>query len=148
MKKQPSVLLLDEPTSGLDSGGSMELIRVLRQLADDRGITVVAVIHQPSFALLALFDSIVLLSKGGRMAYAGPVKSMKSYFEDLGFVFNSNENAVDVCLDAVSGLRTSTNPCCHCCVHSRIVVEAERGAGGCTIRRGKRAGFGTHSQRL
>lgn len=103
MKKQPSVLLLDELTSGLDSGGSMELIRVLRQLADDRGITVVAVIHQPSFALLALFDWIVLLSKGGRMAYAGPVKSRKSYFEDLGFVFNSNENAVDVCLDAVSG---------------------------------------------
>lgn len=25
------------------------------------------------------------------------------------------------------------------------MVEAERGAGGCTIRRGKRAGFGTHS---
>jgi hypothetical protein len=88
----------------------MELIRVLRQLADDRSITVVAVIHQPSFSLLSLFDSIVLLSKGGRMAYAGPVKSMKNYFEDLGFVFPASENAVDVCLDAVSGLRTSTNP--------------------------------------
>ncbi len=107
---QPSVLLLDEPTSGLDSGGSMELIRVLRQLADDRGITVAAVVHQPSFGLISLFDSIVLLSKGGRIAYAGPVKAMKSYFEELGFVFPSGENAVDVCLDAVSGLKTSANP--------------------------------------
>lgn len=88
----------------------MELIRVLRQLADDRGITVVAVVHQPSFSLFSLFDSIVLLCKGGRVAYSGPVKAMKAYFEELGFQFPSSENAVDVCLDAVSGLRSSTNP--------------------------------------
>jgi ABC-type multidrug transport system ATPase subunit len=119
MKKQPSVLLLDEPTSGLDSGGSMELIRVLRQLADDRSITVVAVIHQPSFSLLSLFDSIVLLSKGGRMAYAGPVKSMKSYFEDLGFVFQFERECGRCLFGCGERLENEHKSCCHCGVHSR-----------------------------
>jgi ABC-type multidrug transport system ATPase subunit len=88
----------------------MEITRVLRGLANERSLTVVAVVHQPSFSLLSLFDSIVLMSKGGRIAYAGPVKMMKSYFEDLGFAFPPGENAVEVCLSAISGLINSSNP--------------------------------------
>jgi hypothetical protein len=88
----------------------MEMMRALRQLADDKGLTIVAVVHQPSFTLLSLFDNIVLLCKGGRMAYAGPVKLMQRYFEELGYAFKQGENAVDVCLDAISGLIESSQP--------------------------------------
>ena len=44
------------------------------------------------------------------MAYAGPVRLMQRYFEELGFAFKPGENAVDVCLDAISGLIESASP--------------------------------------
>ncbi len=52
----------------------------------------------------------MLLCKGGRVAYAGPVKLMQRYFEELGFPFKPGENAVDVCLDAISGMIDSARP--------------------------------------
>ncbi len=43
------------------------------------------------------------------MAYAGPVRLMQRYFEDSGYTFRPGENAVDVCLDAISGLIESSD---------------------------------------
>lgn len=47
----PSVLFADEPTGNLDSGSSEQLWRVLRQLAEERGVTVVMVTHEPTAAI-------------------------------------------------------------------------------------------------
>jgi ABC-type multidrug transport system ATPase subunit/ABC-type multidrug transport system permease subunit len=72
------VLLLDEPTSGLDARSAALVVRVLRNVANgDRKDgskncrTVIATIHQPSAEVLALFDSLLLLHAGGRIAYFG-----------------------------------------------------------------------------
>lgn len=35
------------------------------------GVTVAAVIHQPSYETFSLFDDLVLLAKGGLTAYCG-----------------------------------------------------------------------------
>ena len=95
--------LLDEPTSGLDSHLSKEQLRALRRLAETN-VTIVAVLHQPSWTLCNMFDDIMFLSKGGRVSYVGPVAGIRSYFEtDLGYVFPEGENIVDVALDAISG---------------------------------------------
>ena len=35
------------------------------------GVTTAAVIHQPSYEVLRMFDDLVLLCKGGRTAFCG-----------------------------------------------------------------------------
>lgn len=42
----PPVLLLDEPTSGLDSCAALNVVEVLRAMADQQNRTVVLSIHQ------------------------------------------------------------------------------------------------------
>jgi len=105
---KPTLLFLDEPTSGLDSTGSMEMLRALRQLATQKHLTIAAVIHQPSWQLTQMFDTLVVLAKGGRTAYLGPTKNIQHYFEDLGFDFPPGYNPVDVALDCVSGTNVSS----------------------------------------
>ncbi|MBL7501271.1 ATP-binding cassette domain-containing protein [Frankia sp. CNm7] len=66
---QPTLLYLDEPTSGLDPGLDLEVMESLRRLADG-GRTVVVTTH--SVAQLDLCDYVLVLAKGGRVAYFGP----------------------------------------------------------------------------
>ena len=72
-------MLLDEPTSGLDSSTSKRIISLLRKEAE-RGMTILATIHQPSGDLLAMFDKIIVLSDGYTI-YHGPPNNVKTYFE-------------------------------------------------------------------
>jgi polar amino acid transport system ATP-binding protein len=58
----PEVLLLDEPTSALDPGRRREVSQVLRRLCE-RGITVVVVTHEMSFAR-EVSDRVVVLHEG------------------------------------------------------------------------------------
>ncbi|WP_238009835.1 amino acid ABC transporter ATP-binding protein [Dactylosporangium sp. AC04546] len=46
---QPKVLLFDEPTSALDPESTREVLRVMRELADD-GMTMIIVTHEVPFA--------------------------------------------------------------------------------------------------
>ena len=67
---EPSLLLLDEPTSGLDSATALRITRVLKKEAE-RGMTILATIHQPSADLLLNFDRVISLSEGYTI-YNGP----------------------------------------------------------------------------
>lgn len=67
---KPSLLFLDEPTSGLDGQSAYNIVRFMRRLVDG-GQAVLCTIHQPSAVLFDAFDSLVLLAKGGKMAYFG-----------------------------------------------------------------------------
>jgi ABC-type multidrug transport system ATPase subunit/pSer/pThr/pTyr-binding forkhead associated (FHA) protein len=71
LMSEPSLLILDEPTSGLDARSAMELIRQCRDLAT-AGRTVAMTIHQPRLEAFQLFDKVLLLTTGGKVAYFGP----------------------------------------------------------------------------
>lgn len=81
----------------------MEMLKALRQLATQKRLTIAAVIHQPSWQLAQMFDSVVVLAKGGRTVYLGPTVDVQPYFTELGFHFPPGYNPVDVALDCVSG---------------------------------------------
>jgi len=79
---RPSLLFLDEPTSGLDSFQAQRLTRLLKQLSQEEGKTVVVVIHQPSAGVFGEFDDLLLLAEDGRPAYFGPADQAVSALSD------------------------------------------------------------------
>jgi putative ABC transport system ATP-binding protein len=50
LANDPRVLLADEPTGNLDSTTGREILALLRQLADVRGLTIIVVTHDPTIA--------------------------------------------------------------------------------------------------
>jgi len=67
---QPSVIFLDEPTSGLDARSAKLIMDGVRKVADS-GRTIVCTIHQPSTEVFLLFDSLLLLKRGGETVFFG-----------------------------------------------------------------------------
>lgn len=72
MAAKPEILFLDEPTSGLDGQSAISIIQLLRKLARS-GYTILCTIHQPSAILMDGFDDLLLLAKGGKTVYEGPL---------------------------------------------------------------------------
>ena len=94
--REPQVLFLDEPTSGLSSRDSENLMDLLRDLTL-KGKLVFTVIHQPSSEIFKMFDKVIILDLGGRMAYFGnPVDSV-IYFKTLDAQINSNQGECPSC---------------------------------------------------
>lgn len=69
LAQEPEVLLLDEPTTFLDLAGQFEVAELIRKLKEERGLTVLMVLHDVNLA--ARFADLLLLMKGGRICYAG-----------------------------------------------------------------------------
>lgn len=63
LAQQPRLLLLDEPTVHLDIAHQMEMLELVRGLNIERGLTVVAAMHDLNLASL-YFDRLVLLKEG------------------------------------------------------------------------------------
>ena len=89
----PDVCFLDEPTTGLDSHTALELIRVVKKIAE-KGKTVLCVIHQPSSEIYELFDDVVFMSKG-YIVYHGSIKGVVPYFASKGYKCPSDYNPAD-----------------------------------------------------
>ncbi len=70
LAQEPHLLLLDEPTNHLDVHARLELLTLLSRLTD-RGVTVVAALHDLNLAASAC-DHVVLLD-GGEVAAEGTV---------------------------------------------------------------------------
>ncbi|WP_101254451.1 FHA domain-containing protein [Streptomyces barkulensis] len=91
---KPSLIFLDEPTSGLDPGMDRDVMKLLRELADD-GRTVLVVTH--SVAELALCDRVLVMAPGGGVAYFGPPEEALNFFgyDSWADVFSAFENYRD-----------------------------------------------------
>ena len=61
--QEPRVLLLDEPTSYLDVGAQLEMLQLLREQAQSRGIAVLASLHDLTLALRAA-DRMACVANG------------------------------------------------------------------------------------
>ena len=85
------VFLFDEPISGLSSKDSEHVAETLRSLAREK--IVIASLHRPGAPVLRLFDKVLLLDSGGRLAFFGTPSAMVGYFreacEDLGIAHPS-----------------------------------------------------------
>lgn len=97
MLANPSVLFLDEPTTGLDASSAFQLVRTLKNLAA-KGRTVVVTIHQPRSEIWALFDNLILLSKGAPV-YSGAVADCLPWFEAQGFHMPAFVNPAEFVID-------------------------------------------------
>ncbi|POM68051.1 Pleiotropic drug resistance protein ABC Superfamily [Phytophthora palmivora] len=80
---------MDEPTSGLDARSAKLIMNGVRKIANS-GRTIVCTIHQPSTEVFNLFDSLLLLRRGGRMVFFGELgensKNLIDYFESFNDV--------------------------------------------------------------
>jgi ABC-type multidrug transport system ATPase subunit/pSer/pThr/pTyr-binding forkhead associated (FHA) protein len=74
---RPGLFFLDEATSGLDPGTENQLMRLLRQLADD-GQTILLITHATKNVMMC--DQVVFLAAGGNLAYFGPPSQALEYF--------------------------------------------------------------------
>lgn len=86
---------------GLDAFTASSILDVLNGLAAE-GRTVIITIHQSRSELFPQFGNLLLLAKGGRVAYSGRASLMMPYFGRLGYQCPSNCNPSDWALDLVS----------------------------------------------
>ena len=68
---KPRVLLADEPTGNLDEETGAEIVKLLRSLNRDEGLTIALVTHNLEIAAVA--DRVVRLTAGRIDEAAGPV---------------------------------------------------------------------------
>lgn len=62
---KPSLILADEPTGNLDSKTSIEVMRLLQELREKQGITIVLITHEPEIAaygtrIISVRDGVII----------------------------------------------------------------------------------------
>ncbi len=91
---RPDVLFLDEPTASLDPERSVAIRRVLRRVADDRGMTILITSHN-MIEVERLADRILFLA-GGRIAHDATAAELVARY--------GADNLEDVYLKVAEGL--------------------------------------------
>ncbi|WP_338044909.1 heme ABC transporter ATP-binding protein [Paenibacillus lignilyticus] len=71
MAQEPELLLLDEPTTYLDIGYQVQLLDTVKKWQRERGLTVIAVLHDLNLAA-HYCDELLVLHDGGIEAYGPP----------------------------------------------------------------------------
>ncbi|HHW47627.1 MAG TPA: ATP-binding cassette domain-containing protein [Clostridiaceae bacterium] len=71
---EPEVLVLDEPTAGLDPIGVNELMKLLRQIQDTLGITVIISTHD--IDIVPLYCDYIFVMNEGKMVLEGTPKQV------------------------------------------------------------------------
>jgi len=71
LAQEPRALLLDEPTVHLDIAHQLALLALLRRLCRERGLAVLAAMHDINLSCL-LFDRIAVLGEGALLADGAP----------------------------------------------------------------------------
>lgn len=61
LAQETKILVLDEPTTYLDVANQERVLSTVRELADDEGLTVIAILHDPNHAF-AFADQVLLLA--------------------------------------------------------------------------------------
>lgn len=69
LAQEPQILILDEPISHLDLPHQVELMALIRKMAQEKGITVLAIIHDLNLALD--YSDYVVMMQGGQVHYSG-----------------------------------------------------------------------------
>ncbi|OMO95838.1 ABC transporter-like protein [Corchorus capsularis] len=103
---KPSLLFLDEPTSGLDSTSAYSVVEKVKDIARG-GSMVLMTIHQPSYRIQLLLDSITILARG-RLIYMGSPSSLPGHLAGFGRPVPDGENSLEYLLDVIKEYDEST----------------------------------------
>jgi cobalt/nickel transport system ATP-binding protein len=74
LSMRPRILVLDEPTAGLDPAGEAQMVRLLKQLNQTEGMTIILATH--SVDLLPLFANRIYVLSRGRVVKHGPPEAI------------------------------------------------------------------------
>ncbi|KAJ6991090.1 ABC transporter G family member 5 [Populus alba] len=96
----PEVLLLDEPTSGLDSTSALQIIDMLKLMAETRGRTIILSIHQPGFRIVKLFNSVLLMANGS-VLHHGTVDQLGVNLRTMGMQLPLHANVIEFALESI-----------------------------------------------
>ncbi|KAI8615304.1 ABC-2 type transporter-domain-containing protein [Chytriomyces sp. MP71] len=133
---KPRVLFLDEPTSGLDAQAASNIVKLLRNLAQE-GYALIVTIHQPSAMLFREFDRLLLLGRGGKTIYFGELghecQTLINYFERSGSSkCLPHENPAEYILECIGAGTAKTNNLINWfdtwkvspeCQHERTIIQ-------------------------
>ncbi|XP_061346810.1 ABC transporter G family member 5-like [Gastrolobium bilobum] len=100
----PKVLILDEPTSGLDSTSALQIIDMLKVMADTRGRTIILSIHQPGFRIVKLFHSVLLLANGS-VLYHGTTDLLGVNLILMGLELPLHVNVVEFAIESIDTIQ-------------------------------------------
>lgn len=68
---EPKLLLLDEPAAGMNPQESMELVRIIRKIREDLGLTILLIEHDMK-VIMSLCEYIYVMATGEVIAYGTP----------------------------------------------------------------------------
>ena len=74
LASEPEVALLDEPTSALDPGNTDAVEKLIRDIVDKRGLTVVMVSHDPEQVLRMKGEALLMVA--GKLVESGPCEQV------------------------------------------------------------------------
>ena len=77
---QPKCIVLDEPTAMLDPGGRAEVLKTVRELNKEKGVTVILITHYMEEAVMA--DRIYVMDQG-KILMEGTPRAVFSRVEEL-----------------------------------------------------------------
>ncbi len=78
LAQEPQILILDEPISHLDLPHQVELMALIRKMAQEKGITVLAIIHDLNLAL-DYSDYVIMMQKGQVLYYGLPAEIISEH---------------------------------------------------------------------
>ncbi|KAL7102014.1 hypothetical protein ACP275_08G092800 [Erythranthe tilingii] len=96
----PKILILDEPTSGLDSSSALQIVDMLKSMAETRGRTVVLSIHQPGFRIVKQFNSVLLLANGV-VLHHGSIELLTVNLMLMGLHLPLHVNPVEFAIESI-----------------------------------------------
>jgi len=77
---EPSVLFLDEPTSGLDPKTDLDVMHLFKGIAA-KGKIIILTTHNITKENFEILSHLIVLSKGGKLAYFGEATKAADYFQ-------------------------------------------------------------------
>ncbi len=130
LAQEPRLLLLDEPTIHLDLKHRMEVMAILRNLCRDRGITVVASLHDVDVAA-KVSDRVALVKEGCISAWGSPEQILEpqtvaKLYDFSGVDFDQHLGSIELRGSGSSG---------------RVFVAAGMGSGAVVYRLLAKHGF-------